>query len=46
MAQLTEWLKLMLAEIQRKREEAERASHEDEARASESAPDSGRRHSA
>ncbi|MBX5463505.1 MAG: hypothetical protein IRZ28_20745 [Steroidobacteraceae bacterium] len=35
MAELTEWLKLMLAEIARKREEAERAREEDRRRESE-----------
>lgn len=32
MATLTEWLKLMLAEIERKREEAARATAEQQAR--------------
>lgn len=32
MAQLTEWLKLMVAEINRKREDADRAQQEDVAR--------------
>jgi hypothetical protein len=32
MAQLTEWLKLMLAEIQRKSEDADRAKAEEAAR--------------
>jgi hypothetical protein len=32
MAQLTEWLKLMLAEIQRKNEDADRAKAEEAAR--------------
>ena len=35
MAQLTEWLKLMLAEIARKREDAERALDEDAKREKE-----------
>jgi|GEM_PF-1085384 len=38
MAQLSEWLKLMLAEIARKREDAERARVEEEARQKESSP--------
>jgi hypothetical protein len=32
MAQLTEWLKLMVAEVNRKREEAERAQTEEATR--------------
>lgn len=40
MAQLTEWLQLMVAEIHRKREDAERAKKEEAARQSESAPPS------
>jgi hypothetical protein len=36
MAQLTEWLKLMVAEINRKREDADRAQQEDVARQKES----------
>jgi hypothetical protein len=32
MSQLTEWLKLMVAEIDRKRDDAERAKQEDAAR--------------
>ena len=32
MAQLTEWLKLMVAEINRKRDDAEAAKNEDAAR--------------
>jgi hypothetical protein len=36
MAQLTEWLKLMVAEINRKREDAEIAKKEDVARQKES----------
>lgn len=35
MAELTEWLKLMLAEIARKREDAERAREEDQRRENE-----------
>lgn len=35
MAQLTEWLKLMVAEINRKREDAERAKQEETARKKE-----------
>ncbi|MEP7246564.1 MAG: hypothetical protein ABI885_23195 [Gammaproteobacteria bacterium] len=35
MPQLTEWLKLMISEIARKREDAERASDEDAKRQSE-----------
>jgi hypothetical protein len=35
MAQLTEWLKLMVAEIQRKREEEDRAREEELARLNE-----------
>jgi hypothetical protein len=35
MPQLTEWLKLMLAEIARKREETERAREEESRRQSE-----------
>jgi hypothetical protein len=35
MAQLTEWLKLMVAEINRKQEDAERAKQEDVARQKE-----------
>jgi hypothetical protein len=35
MAQLTEWLRLMLAEIARKREDAERAQDEDAKRRKE-----------
>ena len=35
MAQLTEWLKLMVAEINRKREDAERAKQEETARQKE-----------
>lgn len=35
MAQLTEWLKLMVAEINRKREDAERAKQEELARQKE-----------
>jgi hypothetical protein len=39
MPQLTEWLKLMVAEINRKREDAEREKQEDAARQKEaSAP--------
>ncbi|MEJ0037333.1 MAG: hypothetical protein WDO68_14855 [Gammaproteobacteria bacterium] len=38
MPQLTEWLKLMVAEINRKREDAERAKQEDAARQKEDAP--------
>jgi len=38
MAQLTEWLKLMVAEINRKREDAERDKHEEAARNKEQAP--------
>jgi hypothetical protein len=39
MAQLTEWLKLMVAEINRKREDAEREKQEEAARQKEdSAP--------
>lgn len=38
MAELTEWLKLMLAEIARKREEAERAREEDRRRENEANP--------
>ncbi|MEJ1960267.1 MAG: hypothetical protein WDO56_01405 [Gammaproteobacteria bacterium] len=38
MAQLTEWLKLMVAEIHRKREDAEIAKQEETARQAESAP--------
>jgi hypothetical protein len=38
MAQLTEWLKLMVAEINRKREEAERAQQEDVTRKKEQPP--------
>jgi hypothetical protein len=38
MAALTEWLNLMLAEIARKREEAERARAEDAQRATEEEP--------
>ena len=37
MPQLTEWLKLMLAEIARKREDAERAHEEDSRRQTEDA---------
>jgi hypothetical protein len=37
MAQLTEWLKLMLAEISRKQEEAARGTAEETARGSASA---------
>jgi len=37
MPQLTEWLKLMLAEIARKREDAERASEEEVRRQTEDA---------
>ena len=36
MAQLTEWLKLMVAEINRKREDDERAKQEEAARQKES----------
>ena len=35
MAQLTEWLKLMVAEINRKREDAEREKQEEAARQKE-----------
>lgn len=35
MPQLTEWLKLMVAEINRKREDAERAKQEEAARQKE-----------
>ena len=38
MPQLTEWLKLMVAEINRKREEAERARQEELARQKEAPP--------
>jgi hypothetical protein len=38
MAQLTEWLKLMLAEIQRKSEDADRAKAEEAAREKKDAP--------
>jgi hypothetical protein len=38
MAQLTEWLKLMVAEINRKREDADRAQQEDLARQQEPPP--------
>ena len=38
MAQLTEWLKLMVAEIQRKREDDERARAEAAARQKEDLP--------
>jgi hypothetical protein len=38
MAELTEWLKLMLAEIARKREDAERAREEDLRRQREQQP--------
>jgi hypothetical protein len=34
MAQLSEWLQIMLAEIARKQEEAQRAAEEEERRAS------------
>ena len=37
MAQLTEWLKLMVAEINRKREDAEREKQEEAARQKETA---------
>jgi hypothetical protein len=42
MADLTEWLKLMLAEIARKREDAERAREEEHQRQDEA---TGQRHS-
>jgi hypothetical protein len=38
MAQLSEWLQLMLAEIARKQEEARRAVEEQQARAAAPAP--------
>ena len=38
MAQLTEWLKIMVAEIQRKREDDERARQEEAARKKEVLP--------
>ena len=38
MAQLTEWLKLMVAEINRKREDAEADKHEEAARQKEQPP--------
>jgi hypothetical protein len=38
MAQLTEWLKLMLAEIQRKNEDADRAKAEEAARQKKEVP--------
>jgi hypothetical protein len=38
MAQLTEWLKLMLAEIQRKTEDADRAKAEEATRQKKDAP--------
>ena len=37
MAQVSEWLKLMVAEINRKREDAERAREEDKKRQAETA---------
>jgi hypothetical protein len=40
MPQLTEWLKLMLAEIARKREDAERAREEEDRRQTEDAQES------
>jgi hypothetical protein len=43
MAQLTEWLKLMVAEINRKREDAERERHEEAARKKEQPPARGAR---
>ncbi len=39
MAELSEWLQLMLAEIARKQEELERARTESELRAREHSPD-------
>jgi hypothetical protein len=38
MAPLSEWLQIMLAEIARKREDAERAQDEEKKRAAENAP--------
>lgn len=38
MPQLTEWLKLMVAEINRKKEDAERAKQEEAARQKEAPP--------
>lgn len=38
MPQLTEWLKLMVAEINRKREDDERAKQEEAARQKETSP--------
>jgi hypothetical protein len=38
MAQVSEWLKLMVAEINRKREDSERAREEDKKRQVETAP--------
>jgi len=43
MPQLTEWLKLMVAEINRKREDAEREKHEEAARQKEQPPARGTR---
>jgi hypothetical protein len=39
MAQLSEWLQLMLAEIARKQEEERRAAEEQQARTTPSAPE-------
>jgi hypothetical protein len=41
MPQLTEWLKLMIAEINRKQEDAERDKHEEAARQKEQPPARG-----
>ena len=38
MAELSEWLKIMLAEVARKRDEHARAAAEDKARAAEAPP--------
>jgi hypothetical protein len=38
MSQLTEWLKLMVAEIDRKRDDAERAKQEETARQKDASP--------
>lgn len=43
MAELSQWLQLMLAEITRKQAEAERAAEEEERRAEEEEPQAPRR---